>query len=112
MVLDLTKKELVNLNWESQVIQQTSRHGTKGSSIQVSTLEIDAIEMNRVIQWIAMKTNVLQCFKFDCERDFKLRDGASRVRNGTPGIFPSGLLAPNIPWLQLYMNIHTFTCMG
>ena len=50
MVSDLTKKELVNLNWESQVIQQTSRHGTKESSIQVSTLEIDAIEMNRVIQ--------------------------------------------------------------
>ena len=72
MVLDLTKKELVNLNWEPQVIQWTSRHGTKGSSIQVSTLEIDAIEMNRVIQWILMKTNVLQCFKFDCERDFKL----------------------------------------
>ena len=74
MVLDLTKKELVNLNWESQVIQQTSRHGTKGSSIQVSTLEIDAIKMNRVIKWIAMKTNVLQCFKFDCERDFKLQE--------------------------------------
>ena len=50
MVLDLPKKELVNLNWESQVIQQTSKHGTKGSSIQVSTLEIDAIERNRVIQ--------------------------------------------------------------
>ena len=74
MVLDLTKKELVNLNWESQVIQQTSRHGTKGSSIQVSTLEIDAIEMNRVIDWIARKTYVLQCFKFDFERDFKLRE--------------------------------------
>ena len=50
MVLDLTKKELVNVNWESQVLQRTSRHGTKASSIQVSTLEIDAIEMNRVIQ--------------------------------------------------------------
>ena len=50
MVLELTKKELVNLNWESKVIQQTSRHGTKGSSIQISTLEFNAIEMNRVIQ--------------------------------------------------------------
>ena len=73
MVLDLTKKELANLNWESQVIQRTSRHGNTRSSIQVSTLEFDAIEMNRVIPWIAMKTNVLQCFKFDCERDFKLQ---------------------------------------
>ena len=50
--------------------------------------------MNRVI---AMKTNVLQCFKFDCERDFKLGDGASRVRNGTPGSLPSSLLAPIVP---------------
>ena len=101
MIMDLipTKKEIVNLDWESQVIQQTSRHRNTGSSIQVSTLEIDAIEMNRVIQWIAMKTNVLQCFKFDCERDFKLRDGASRVRNGTLGSLPLGLLAPTIPWL-------------
>ena len=76
MIMDLipTKKEIVNLDWESQVIQQTSRHGNTRSSIQVSTLEIDAIEKNRVIQWIAMKTNVLQCFKFDCERDFKLRE--------------------------------------
>ena len=74
MIMDLipTKKEIVNLDWESQVIQRTSRHGNIGISIQVSTLEIDAIEINRVIQWIAMKTNVLQCFKFDCERDFKL----------------------------------------
>ena len=79
MVLDLTKKELVNLNWESQVIQQTSRHGTKGSSTQLSTLEIDAIEMNRLIQWFAMKTNVLQCFKFDCERDFKLREQGIKI---------------------------------
>ena len=57
MVLDLTKTKLVNLNWESQVIQQTSRYGDKGSSIQVSTLEINAIEMNRV-----MKINENQCF--------------------------------------------------
>ena len=112
MVLDLTKKELVNLNWESHVIQRTSRHGTKGSSIQESTLEIDAVEMNRVIQWIVMKTNVLQCFKFDCERNFKLRDGASRVRNDTPGSFPSGLLASIVPWLQIYLSIHGFTYMG
>ena len=112
MVLDLAKKELVNLNWESQVIQQSSRHGTKGSSIQVSTLEINTIEMNRVIQWIAMKTNVLQCFKFDCERDFQLGDGASRVRNGTPGSLPSSLLAPTVPWVQIYLSIHGFTYMG
>ena len=104
--------EIVNLDWDSQVIQQTSKHGNIGSYIQVITLEIDAIEMNRVIKIIAMKTNVLQCFKFDCERDFKLWDGASRVRNGTLGSLPLGILAPTIPRLQLYMNIHGFTCMG
>ena len=30
-------------------------------------------------------------------REFKLRDGASRVRKGTLGSLPSRLLTPNIP---------------
>ena len=44
MVLDLAKKESVNLNWESQVMQQTPGPQTKGSSIQVSTLEVDVVK--------------------------------------------------------------------
>ena len=31
MVLVPIKKEFVNLKWESQVIQQTTRHETKGT---------------------------------------------------------------------------------
>ena len=33
MAMVLIKKKLVNPKWESQDIQQTTRHGTKGSSI-------------------------------------------------------------------------------
>ena len=112
MVLVPTKRILLILNGNHKSFNEPLRHGAKGSSIQVSTLEIDAIEMNRVIHWIAMKTYVLQCSSLIVREILSYEDGASRVRNGTPRSLPLGLLAPTVPWLQLYMNIHGFTCMG
>ena len=38
--------------------------------------------------------------------------GASRVRKGTPGILPSGLLIPTVPWLQLWWTFTGNTCYG
>ena len=56
------------------------------------------------MHWIELQCNVMS-FKFVCDRD-KLRDGASRVRKGTPGSLPLGLLTPTVPWVQLHW---TFT---
>ena len=46
---------------------------------------------------IELNYNAMLCLSSLFVREFKLRDGASRVRNGTPGSLPSGLLAPTIP---------------
>ena len=63
---------------------------------------IKVIEINEY----AMNWNAKQCytmfFKFVCEWDSSYGDGASRVRKGTPGSLPSGLLTPTVPWVQLY----------
>ena len=49
----------------------------------------------------AMNSNAKQCydmsFKFFCEWVLSYGDGASRVRKGTPGSLPSGLLTPTVP---------------
>ena len=37
------KKGIVNFNGKSQVLQRTSRHGTKGSSLTSKYFKIDAI---------------------------------------------------------------------
>ena len=65
------------------------------------------MQQRKVIEWMkyAMNWNVKQCyamfFNFVCEWDLSYGNGASRVRKGTPGSFPSGLLTPTIPWVQL-----------
>ena len=50
-----------------------------------------------------MKKNVMQCFSsLFVSEDSSYGDGASRVKKGTPGSFPSGLLTPTVPWVQIY----------
>ena len=67
--------------------------------------------MKEIKQWIEMQTNVMQCFSsLFVSEDSSYGDGASRVRKGTPGSLPSGLLTPIVPWMKLHW---TFTgCNG
>ena len=41
--------------------------------------------------------DVILCISSLIVREFKLQDGASRVRKGTPGSLPLGLLTPTVP---------------
>ena len=63
----------------------------------------------------AMNWNAKQCydmsFKFVCEWVSRYGDGASRVRKGTPGSLPLGLLTSTIPWVQISWAF-TGLCMG
>ena len=63
------------------------------------------------MQWIEMQSNVMTCvFQVCLWVSSSYGDGASRVRKGTPGSLPSGLLTPTVPWVQLHW---TFTgCDG
>ena len=66
-----------------------------------------------VMKWMNLCSNgckLCNVFNLFVSKDFKLMgNGASRVRNGTPRSLSSGLLAPIVPWLQVYLSIYGFT---
>ena len=55
--------------------------------------------MNAISEGVCneLNYNAMLCISSLIVREFKLRDGASRVRKGTPRSLPSGLLTPIVP---------------